>query len=156
MLLGRRFSCKYLPGSDAFENLDDTTRGDFGVRSAEKVDMVLIHAHGLDFDLVSFLYTHRSFLDYPNYLFVKKRFSVLDREDNVVMNLPRTMVPFSNSAFRIHPVSITTCPCSKLQGTVELEFSDWIVRFARSSKAVGARTRTKVYDTSLLSRLNAS
>jgi hypothetical protein len=39
----------------------------------------------------------------------------------VVMNLPRTMVPFSNSAFRIHPVSITTCPCSKLQGTLKLE-----------------------------------
>ncbi|HAR94495.1 MAG TPA: hypothetical protein DCR97_00800 [Deltaproteobacteria bacterium] len=52
---------------------------------------------------------------------VKKRFSVLDREDDVVMNLPRTMVPFSNGAFRIHPVSITTCPCSKLQGTLKFE-----------------------------------
>jgi hypothetical protein len=39
----------------------------------------------------------------------------------VIMNLPRTVVPFSDSAFIVHPCSITRRPCSKLQGTLKLE-----------------------------------
>lgn len=63
--------------------------------SAEKVDMILVHSHRLNFDLVSLLYADRRFLNYPNHLFIEKRFSVLDRQDDMVMNLPNTMVSFT-------------------------------------------------------------
>jgi hypothetical protein len=39
----------------------------------------------------------------------------------VVMNLPCTVVPFSDFTFVIHLCSITKTPCSKLQGTFKLE-----------------------------------
>ena len=75
--------------------------------SAQKVDMILIHAHHLNLDLISFLYPDSSFSDDADNLFVEKGFPILDRENDMVMNLPCTMVPFANSAFIVHPTSIT-------------------------------------------------
>jgi hypothetical protein len=83
--------------------------------------MILVHAHHLYLDLVSFLYADSNLSDDLNNLFVKKGFPVLDREDNVVMNLPSAMISFSNRASSVHPLSITTNPCSKLQGTFKLD-----------------------------------
>ena len=80
------------------------------MRSAEKVNMILIHAHRLYLNLVSLLYAHSGLFDYPDNLFVQKRFPVLDRKDDMVMNLPCTMVPFPNSAFIVHLISITKAP----------------------------------------------
>ena len=77
------------------------------MRSAKKVDVIPVHAHHLHLDLVSLLYTHNRFSDYLDNLFVEKGFSVLDREDDVIMNLPCAMVPFSNSVFTVHLTSIT-------------------------------------------------
>ena len=89
--------------------------------SAKKVDMILVHAHRLYLDLISLLYARSRLSDYLDNLFVEKRFPVLDRENDVIMNLPCTMVPFPDSAFIVHPCSITKTPCSKLQGTFKLE-----------------------------------
>jgi hypothetical protein len=55
-----------------------------------------------------------------NNLFVQERFPVFHREQDMVMNLPCTMVSCVNSSFSIHPVSITTIACSKLQGIFKL------------------------------------
>ena len=85
--------------------------------SAKKMDMILVHSHHLHLNLVSLLYASNRFSDYPNNLFIEKGFSVLDGEDDVIMNLPRTVVSFSDSAFIVHSRSITKTPCSKLQGT---------------------------------------
>gem|GEM_PF-3668819 len=78
--------------------------------SAEKVDMIFVHSHCLHLDLISLLDACGSLPDYPDNLFVKKRFPVLDREDDVIMNLPCTVVPFSDGAFIVHPCSITRPP----------------------------------------------
>jgi len=78
--------------------------------SAEKVDMIPVHAHHLHLDLVSFLYALNRLSDYPDNLFVEKGFPVLNREDDVIMNLPCTMVPFSNRAFIVHRTSIPGPP----------------------------------------------
>jgi len=78
--------------------------------SAEKVDMIPVHSHHLHLNLITLLYPYNRFLNYLNNLFVEKRFSILYREDDVVMNLPRTMVSFSDSAFSIHLPSITGPP----------------------------------------------
>ena len=91
------------------------------MRSAKKVDVILVHTHRFHLNLVSFLYTYRRFSDYLHNLFIEKGFSVLDGEDDVIMNLPRTVVSFSDSAFIVHPRSITKTPCSKLQGTFKLD-----------------------------------
>jgi hypothetical protein len=72
--------------------------------------MISVHAHHLYFDLVSFLDTASCFSDDLNNLFVKKRLPILDGEDDVVMNLPCTMVSFSNRVFSVHPLSIKTNP----------------------------------------------
>ena len=107
MLLDRGSSGKYLPCGDALEDLNNATGGEFWMGSAEEVDVILVHSHRLYLDLVSLLYAYRSFSDYPDDLFVEKRLPVLDGEDDVVMNLPRAVVPFSDSAFIVHPCSIT-------------------------------------------------
>lgn len=83
--------------------------------------MISVHAHHLYFDLVSLLDTNSCFSNDLNNLFIEEGFPVLNRENNMVMNLPCTMVSFSNRAIRVHPLSITTNPCSKLQGTFKLE-----------------------------------
>jgi hypothetical protein len=46
----------------------------------------------------------------------------------MVMNLPRTVVPFSDSTFSVHLLSITKTrhPCSKLQGTFKLDRSYYL------------------------------
>ena len=115
------FSCEYLPSGDALKNLDDPTGGELGMRSAEKVDMILVHAHRFDLNFISLFYARSRLSDYAHNLFVEKGFPVLDREDDVVMNLPGTVVSFSNPAFIVHLCSITKTPCSKLQGTLKRE-----------------------------------
>ena len=89
--------------------------------STEKMDMVPVHAHRFDLNLVSFLYAHGGLSYYLDHLFVEEGFSILDREDEVIMNLPCTVVSFSDSAFSIHLCSITKAPCSKLQGTFKFD-----------------------------------
>ena len=91
--------------------------------SAKKVDMILVHAHRLHLDLISLLYARSRLFDNLDNLFVKKGFPVLDGENDVIMNLPCTMVPFSDSTFIVHLCSITKTPCSKLQGTFKLDTS---------------------------------
>jgi hypothetical protein len=83
--------------------------------------MISVHAHHLYFDLVSLLDSNSCFSNDLNNLFIEEGFPVLNRENNMVMNLPCTMVSFSNRAIRVHPLSITTNPCSKLQGTFKLD-----------------------------------
>ncbi len=78
--------------------------------SAEKVDMIPLHAHHLHIDLISLLYALCRFSDDPDNLFVEQGFSVLDREDDVIMNLPRTVVSFSDRAFTVHTTSIPGAP----------------------------------------------
>ncbi len=89
--------------------------------SAEKMNMISVHTHCLYLYFISLFYACGRFSDDLNNFFVEKRFPVLDRKNNMVMNLPCTMVPFSDSAFIIHPYSITKTPCSELQGTFKLE-----------------------------------
>jgi len=89
--------------------------------SAKKVDMISVHAHRLHLDLISLHYARSRLSDYLDNLFVEKGFPVLDRKNDVIMNLPCTMVPFPDSAFIVHLCSITKTPCSKLQGTLKLE-----------------------------------
>jgi hypothetical protein len=86
--------------------------------------MIPVHAHHFHLYLVSLLDAHGRFSDYPDDLFIEKGFPVLNREDDVIMNLPRTVVSFSDSAFIIHPRSITKTPCSKLQGTFKFDCHD--------------------------------
>ena len=78
--------------------------------SAEKVDMILVHAHHLHLYLVPLLYADNRFPDYLDNLFVEKRLSVLHWEDDMVMNLPSTVVPFSDRAFGVHLPSIPGAP----------------------------------------------
>ena len=80
------------------------------MRSTEKVDMILVHAHCFYLDLISLFNTHSRLSDYPDNLFVEKGFPILDREDDVIMNLPCAVVPFSDSTFIIHLPSITRPP----------------------------------------------
>jgi len=77
------------------------------VCAAEDVDMIPIHAHPFYLDLVSLLDASRRLLNDPDDLLVKEGFPVLHREDNVVMNLPGTTVPFVDCAFMVHLTSIT-------------------------------------------------
>jgi len=77
---------------------------------AKKVDMIPVHAHHFHLYLVSLLDAHGRFSDYPDDLFIEKGFSVLNREDDVIMNLPCTVVSFSDSAFSVHLPSITGPP----------------------------------------------
>ena len=77
---------------------------------AKKVDMIPIHAHHFHLDLISLLDAHGRFPDYANDLFIEKGFPVLNRKDDVIMNLPCTMVSFSNCAFIVHLFSITRPP----------------------------------------------
>ena len=88
--------------------------------SAKKVDMVFVHAHRLHLDFVSLLYAGNCFSDDLDNLFVKKGFPILHGENDMVMNLPCTVVPFPDSTFIVHPRSITKTPCSKLQGILKL------------------------------------
>jgi hypothetical protein len=85
--------------------------------------MIRIHSHHLYLDLVSLLDTNSCFSDDLNNLFIEEGFPVLHGKHDMVMNLPCTMVSFSDSTFIIHPNSITKTrrPCSKLQGTFKLE-----------------------------------
>jgi hypothetical protein len=76
--------------------------------SAKKVDVIPVHAYHLD--LVSLLYTRSRVSDYPNDLFIEKGFPVFNREDDVIMNQPCTLVPFLNRAFIVHLVTITRLP----------------------------------------------
>ncbi len=76
------------------------------MRSAEKADMISVHAHHLHVDLVPLLDALNRFSDDPDNLFVEKGFPVLNQEDDVIMNLPCTMVSFSNRAFTVHRTSI--------------------------------------------------
>jgi len=78
--------------------------------SAKKVDMILVHSHHLHLNLVPLLYADNRFLDDLDNLFVEKGFPILYREDDVVMNLPRAVVPFSDRAFSVHLPSITGPP----------------------------------------------
>ncbi len=78
--------------------------------SAKKVDMILVHSHHLHLNLVALLYAGNRFLDYLDNLFVEKRFSILYREDDVVMNLPRAVVPLSDRAFSVHLPTIPGAP----------------------------------------------
>ena len=98
--------------------------------SAKKVDVIPVHAHHLDLDLVSLLYTRSRFSDYPDDFFVQEGFPVLNREDDVIMNLPRTMVSFSNSAFTIHLTSITGPPVASYR---ELSSSKRLITKARET-----------------------
>lgn len=93
------------------------------MRTAEKVYMIRIHSHHLYLDLVSLLDTNSCFSDDLNNLFIEEGLPVLHGKHDMVMNLPCTMVSFSDSTFIIHPNSITKTrrPCSKLQGTFKLD-----------------------------------
>ena len=71
--------------------------------------------------LISLLYARSRLSDYLDNLFVEKGSPVLDRENDVIMNLPCTVVPFFDSPFIVHLCSITKSPCSKLQGTLKLD-----------------------------------
>lgn len=84
--------------------------------STKKVDMIFVHTHRFDLDLISLLYTHGRLSYYLDNLFVEEGFSVLDREDDVIMNLPRTVVPFSDTAFTVHLPSITRPPVASYRG----------------------------------------
>ena len=86
--------------------------------SAKKVDMISIHAHRLHLDLISLLYARSRLSDYLDNLFVEKGFPVLDREDDMIMNLPRTVVSFSDSAFSVHLFSITRPPVAIATGSL--------------------------------------
>jgi len=59
------------------------------MRSAKKVDMILVHFHHLHLNLGSLFYAGNPFPDYLDSLFAEKGFSILYREDDVIMNLPR-------------------------------------------------------------------
>jgi hypothetical protein len=85
--------------------------------------MICIHAHHLNLDLISLLDTNSCFSYDLHNFFIQQRFPVLHGKHDMVMNLPCTMVSFSDSAFMIHLNSITKTrrPCSKLQGTFKLE-----------------------------------
>ena len=67
---------------------------------------------------------------------LEKRFSALDRKDDVIMDLPCTVVPFSNSAFIVHPCSITRRPCSKLQGTLKLDQEGAALSYSMNASSV--------------------
>jgi hypothetical protein len=99
VLFDGRLSTKYLPGCDAFEDLHDMSWRQFGMGTTEKVDMISVHAHHLDLNLVSFFYTDSCFSYDLHGLFIQQGFSVLHGKHDMVMNLPSTMVSFSDSTF---------------------------------------------------------
>ncbi len=80
MLFDGRLSRKYLPCRDALEDLHDTSWRELGMCTAEKVYMILIHAHHLNLDLVSLLDTGSCFSYDLHNLFIQQRLSGTSRE----------------------------------------------------------------------------
>jgi len=64
------------------------------MRSAQHMDMVVIHTQSFQFDIVSFLNLYRCLSDYFDNFLIQQRFPVLHRKNNMIVNRPSTMIAF--------------------------------------------------------------
>ena len=70
------------------------------MRTTQQMNMVFIRTYGFHFNGISLLDALRRFFDYLRDFIVQKRFTIFHWKNNVVMDLPRTVITFFNSVCR--------------------------------------------------------
>jgi len=82
---------KDFSGGHTLKPLHNPPRRYFGMGTAEHMNVILVCLERFHFNGISFFDTDRSLLDNFGYFLVQKSFPVLDRKDNRVRDLPRTV-----------------------------------------------------------------
>jgi len=71
------------------------------------MDMIIVHTHPLNYDLISLLYPYRGFLYYIHHITIKQHFPIFHRKYYVIVYLPRTMISLVYLKSLFHAPSLT-------------------------------------------------
>jgi len=87
---------KDFPSGKALEYLHNPSRGHFRMRTAEPMDVILVRPNRFHLDRKPVRNLRRRFLDNRRHRLIQQRLAIFHRKHNMVVDLPRTVGPFSD------------------------------------------------------------
>ena len=89
--LDGRSSSEDFSGRQTLKHLHKPPGRDFGMGTAEYMNVILVCAKSFHFNGIPFFNTCGSLFDYVGHFLIQESFAVLDRKDKMVMDLPRAV-----------------------------------------------------------------
>jgi len=91
LLLKCRALSEDFPGGNTFAYLYNSPWRYLGMSTTQHMNVILVCAQGFHFNGIPLFDAYRRFFDNLGHVSIQKSFTGLDRKDNMVMDLPRTM-----------------------------------------------------------------